>query len=106
VVLNASYPYIPDATDPITAAPLYYAGILVVGSTKGKLYFLDRDTGTTPGVALLRQYSFGSSETVSAIGFDPDVNRYMVSVSNSNSFVHDTRLYYFDLINDPTPSSP
>ncbi|HVY41144.1 MAG TPA: LamG domain-containing protein [Polyangia bacterium] len=104
VVLNASYPYTLDATDPIQSAPLYYAGILAVGSTKGKLYFVDRNTGTTPGVQIVREYAFGAAETISAIGFDPDVNRYMVSVSNVNTGIHDARLYYFDLVADPTPS--
>jgi hypothetical protein len=101
--LNAGYPYTPagGSGDPIQAAPLYYGGVLVVGSTGGKLYFLDRNTGT--GVSLIRQYAFGPSESVSGIGFDPNVNRYMVSTASSSS--NDGRLYYFDLVADPTPGS-
>ena len=102
-VLNASYPYTPSAGDPITAAPLYYNGVLAVGSTKGKLYFLDRNTGTTPAVSIIREYSFGSTESVSGIAFDPTVNRYMVTTANAST--NDGRLYYIDLITDPTPSS-
>jgi hypothetical protein len=102
-VLNAGYPYTPGAAgDAITAAPLYYAGVLAVGSTGGKLYFLDRNNGAS-SVALIRQYNFGSGESVSGIGFDPNVNRYMVTTANSSA--NDGRLYYIDLIADPTPGS-
>ncbi|HEY6478087.1 MAG TPA: PQQ-binding-like beta-propeller repeat protein, partial [Polyangia bacterium] len=103
--LNTAYPYTPagGAGDPITSAPLYYNGVLAVGSTGGKLYFLDRNTGnaTTP-VTVIREYQFGSSEAVSGIGFDPTANRYMVSTASSSG---DARLYYIDLIADPTPAS-
>jgi hypothetical protein len=101
-LLNASYPYTPSAGDAITAAPLYYNGVLVVGSTGGKLYFLDRNTGTTPGVSLIRAYNFGASESVSGVGFDPTVNRYMVTTASASS--KDGRLYYFDLVTDTTPA--
>ncbi|MFL5308517.1 MAG: LamG-like jellyroll fold domain-containing protein [Polyangia bacterium] len=101
--LNAGYPYTPPggAGDPITAAPLYYSGVLVVGSTGGKLYFLDRNTGT--GVSLIKEYNFGSNQSVSGIGFDVNVNRYMVTTASSSS--NDGRLYYFDLVSDPTNGS-
>jgi hypothetical protein len=101
--LNAGYPYTPSggSGDPIQAAPLYYGGVLVVGSMGGKLYFLDRNTGS--GVALIKQYAFGPGEAVSGIGFDPNVNRYMVSTASWPS--NDARLYYFDLVSDPTPGS-
>ena len=104
-LLNSAYPYTPagGAGDPITAAPLYNSGVLAVGSTGGKLYFLDRNTGTTPAVSIIREYNFGSTESVSGIAFDPTVNRYMVSTANAST--NDGRLYYIDLITDPTPSS-
>jgi hypothetical protein len=105
-LLNTTdYPYTPagGTGDPITAAPLYNSGVLAVGSTKGKLYFLDRATGTSPSVKIIREYAFGASESVSGIGFDPTVNRYMVSTANSST--NDGRLYYIDLIADPTPLS-
>jgi hypothetical protein len=101
-VLNASYPYTPSSGDPITSAPAYYNGILVVGSTGGKLYFLDRNTGTAPGVKIIKEYNFGASESVSGVGVDTNVNRYMVSTANSST--KDGRLYYFDLLADPTPT--
>ncbi len=102
--LNASYPYTPagGSGDVIAAAPLYYAGILVVGSTGGKLYFLDRNTGTTPGVSVVNQYYFGPNESVSGVGYDPSVNRYMVTTANASS--NDGRIYYFDQVSDPTAS--
>lgn len=102
-LLNAGYPYTPSAGDAITAAPLYYNGVLAVGSTGGKLYFLDRNTGTTPAVSIIREYNFGAAESVSGVGFDPAANRYMVTTANPAS--KDGRLYYFDLLTDPTPSS-
>ena len=105
-LLNTTdYPYTPvgGTGDPITAAPLYNSGILAVGSTKGKLYFLDRATGTSPSVKVLREYAFGASESVSGISLDPTSNRYLVSTANAAT--NDGRLYYIDLIADPTPGS-
>ncbi|HVY39162.1 MAG TPA: LamG domain-containing protein [Polyangia bacterium] len=101
---NTAYPYTPPgggSGDPITAAPLYYNGILVVGSTKGKLYFLDRNTGT--GVSIVKQYYFGPNESVSGIGYDPTFDRYMVTTANSSTL--DGRVYFFDSVSDPTSSS-
>jgi hypothetical protein len=103
VALNASYPLVLNASDPITAPPLYYGGVLAVGTTLGKLYFLDRNTGTAPGVSIISEYYFGPTEAVSGVAFDPNVNRYMVSTV-STSGVKDARLYYFDLVADPTPT--
>ncbi len=103
VTYNTTYPVTLDASDPITAAPLYYSGVLVVGTTKGKLYLLDRHTGLTSpnGVSTIATYSFGPTESVSTIAFDPDYSRYMVSTSSAAS---DGRIYYFDLVADPTPT--
>ncbi|HXU63695.1 MAG TPA: PQQ-binding-like beta-propeller repeat protein, partial [Polyangia bacterium] len=99
-VLNSSYPYTLDASDPITAAPLYYRGVLVVGTSKGKVYFIDRDTGG--GAAIIKMVDFGSTQSVSSIAFDSTTSRYMVSTSSA---ANDGRLYYFDLVSDPTSSS-
>jgi hypothetical protein len=109
IALNASgtpltgYPYLPGSTsDAIRTALLYANGVLVVGTTTGKLFFLDRNNGTT-GPALIRQYFFGPTEAVSGVGYDPGVSRYMVTTSDSSA--NDGRLYYIDLVSDPTPSS-
>ena len=106
VAVNASgaaltgYPFTPgSASDAIRAAPLYRNGILAVGTTTGKLYFYDRNNGTT-GPALLKQYDFGPTQMVSSVAFDSGGNRYMVSTSDPNS--KDGRLYFFDDITDPT----
>jgi fibronectin-binding autotransporter adhesin len=101
--LNTSYPYTLDASDPIAAAPLYSGGVLVVGTTMGKLYFLDRDTGnaTAPGgVSIIKMYSFGAGETVSTVAMDGNTSRIMVSTSSA---ANDGRLYYIDAVSDPTP---
>jgi hypothetical protein len=99
-VLNSAYPYTLDTSDPITAAPLFYSGVLVVGSTKGKVYFIDRNTGT--GASVISLVDFGSTQSVSRIAFDVTTARIMVSTS---SVANDGRLYYFDQVSDPTPSS-
>jgi len=101
--LLTGYPFTPGTTsDAIRSAPLYQGGILAVGTTTGKLFFIDRSTGSGP--ALLRQYSFGSGESVSGIAFDKNTSRYLVSTSSASA--KDGRLYTFDLISDPTSSFP
>lgn len=98
------YPYVPGSSaDAIRSAPLYYSGVLAAGTTTGKLYFIDRDNGTT-GPALIRQYTFGTGESVSGISFDPTTSRYMVATSSATA--KDGRLYYIDALSDPTPSAP
>jgi hypothetical protein len=106
VALNASgavltgYPYVPGATtDTIRTAILYLDGVLVVGTTTGKLFFLDRDNGTT-GPALIKQYYFGPTQTVSGIGYDPNAARYMVSTADPST--KDGRLYFLESVTDPT----
>ncbi|HXU63224.1 MAG TPA: discoidin domain-containing protein [Polyangia bacterium] len=97
------YPYRPGtSSDAVESAPLYCNGVLAVGTTTGKLFFLDRNNGTT-GPALIRAYAFGSTESVSGIAVDPSTYRYMVTTSDASA--KDGRLYYFDVISDPTPAS-
>jgi hypothetical protein len=97
------YPYTPGtASDAIRSALLYQGGVLVVGTTTGKLFFIDRSTGS--GVALIRQYYFGPTESVSGIAYDTTTSRYLVSTSDATA--KDGRLYAFDLISDPTNLSP
>jgi hypothetical protein len=109
IALNSSgaaltgYPFVPGATtDTIRTALLYSTGVLAVGTTTGKLFFIDRNNGTT-GPALIRQYAFGPSEAVSGIGYDSTVNRYMVSTADPAT--SNGRLYYIDVITDPTAST-
>ena len=101
--VTTDYPYTLNTSDPITAAPLYVNGVLAVATTLGKLYLLDRNTGLTSpgGVSILQEYSFGPAESVSTIGYDPNLSRYMVSTSSA---ANDGRIYYFDAVTDPTPT--
>jgi hypothetical protein len=97
----AGYPYLPGTgNDAIGTAILYSAGLLVVGTKTGKLFFLDRTTGAGP--ALIREYAFGPTEEVSGVAYDSNTNRYMVTTSDATT--KDGRLYYFDVLADPTPS--
>ena len=53
---------------------------------------------------MIRQYYFGPTEAVSGIGYDSNSNRYMVSTADPAT--NDGRLYYIDVIADPTPAAP
>ena len=98
-VYSAGYPMTPDSsTGPIRSALLYVEGVIVAGTTTGKLYFIDRSAAT-----LVRKYDFGPTESVSGIGYDANVNRFMVTTSDPAT--EDGRLHYIDRITDPTPSS-
>jgi Concanavalin A-like lectin/glucanases superfamily len=100
--LNTTYPY--AVSGAVTAAPLYYNGVLVVATSTGNLYFLDRNTGLASpnGVSIIKMVSFGTSQSISSIGFDVNSSHYLVSTSSS---AQDGRLYVFDLVSDPTPST-
>jgi hypothetical protein len=94
------YPYTPGTSaDSIRSAPLYLGGVLAIGTITGKLFLLDRNSGSGP--ALIRKYDFGSTESVSGIAYDPNTSRFMVSTSDAS--LKDGRLYYIDLVSDPTP---
>ena len=95
----AGYPLTPDlATDSIRAAPLYINGILMFGTTTGKLYIYDRTNGTAP--VLIQKYYFGPTQSVSGIGYDSNALRYMVTTADPTT--KDGRLYYFDAVTDPS----
>ena len=99
-VLAAGYPYTPGtASDSIRSALLYQGGVIAAGTTTGKLYFIDRNNGGS-GPALIREYYFGPTESVSGIGYDSNTSRYMVTTSDATT--KDGRLYYIDVIADPT----
>ena len=98
-VAVTGYPITPDlTTDSIRAAPLYLNGILIFGTTTGKLYFYDRTNGSGP--VLIRKYYFGPTQSVSGIGYDSNAQRYMVSTADPAT--KDGRLYFFDAITDPS----
>ncbi len=96
------YPYsLASSSDSIRSAPLYRGGVLLVGTTTGKLLLFDRNNGT--GASLIRQYYFGPTESVSGIAFDPQTSRYMVTTSDPSA--NDGKLYYIDAVTDPTPAA-
>jgi hypothetical protein len=99
---QTGYPYTPGAaSDAISTAPFYASGVLLVGTSTGKLWVIDRNAGSGP--APIRKYFFGSTESVSGIGFDASTNRYMITTSDSTA--KDGKLYYIDLVADPTSGS-
>jgi hypothetical protein len=101
--VKTGYPYVPGTTsDAIRSALLYFNGVLAVGTTTGKLFFIDRNNGST-GPALIREYYFGPTESVSGVGYDSNSSRYMVSTADPST--NDGKLYYIDLISDPTPGT-
>jgi hypothetical protein len=72
-------------------APLYRAGVIAIGSTAGKVYFIDQRSTSADApngvAALIRAYSFGSSVGINNISFDHDGNQYVIATG-------DGRLYY------------
>jgi hypothetical protein len=99
-VTQTGYPFVPGTTtDAIRSAPLYINGILLVGTTTGKLFIYDRNNGTT-GPAFIRQYYFGPTQAVSGVSYDSNVQRYMVSTADPTT--KDGRVYFIDAITDPT----
>jgi hypothetical protein len=99
---QTGYPYTPGAaSDAISTAPFYASGVLLVGTSTGKLWVIDRNAGSGP--AAIRKYFFGSTESVSGIGFDASTSRYMITTSDSTA--KDGKLYYIDLVADPTSGS-
>jgi len=88
------YPMTTLTTDPMRTAILYRSGVVAVGTTTGKLFFVNRRT-TSGGVPqLMREYYFGSSEQVSGIAYDSNTSRYLVTTSSSSS--KDGRLFTID----------
>ena len=81
-------------TDPMRTALLYRAGIIAVGTTTGKLFFVNRRTTSGGTPALMREYYFGATEQVSGIAFDSTANKYLVTTSSSTS--KDGRLFTID----------
>ena len=98
-VALTGYPFTPGSTSDAIRAVLYLNGVLAFGTTTGKLYFYDRNNGTT-GPALIREYDFGPTEMVSAVAYDGSSSRYMVSTADPTTT--DGRLYFFDQLTDPT----
>jgi outer membrane protein assembly factor BamB len=85
------------------SAPLYRSGVIAIGSTAGKVFFLDQRSTSAAApsavAALIRSFSFGSSVAINNISYDHDGGQYIVATS-------DGKLYYIhaSLVADPTSS--
>jgi hypothetical protein len=90
----AGYPMTSLTTDPMRMALFYRSGVVAVGTTTGKLFFVNRRTtaGGTP--VLMREYYFGSTQQVSGIAYDSNSNKFMVTTSAAGST--DGRFYMID----------
>ena len=93
-VVNANYPYRPGAsTDEFQTAPLYRAGVIVIGSTTGKVFVIDQNNGTGPAV----YQTFNFQSAISTIAYDTD-GYYVIGTA-------DGKLYYLNGVTDPTSGS-
>ena len=93
-LLNGNYPFRPGlSTDEFQTAPLYRSGVIVIGSTTGKVFVIDQNNGTGP--ALYQTFNFQSA--VSTISYDTD-GYYIVGTA-------DGKLYYLNGVTDPTSGS-
>ncbi|HEY0714354.1 MAG TPA: hypothetical protein VGF45_16850, partial [Polyangia bacterium] len=101
---KAGYPHQPgSSTNAFVSAPFHRTGVILAGTTTGTLYIIDQSTdGTAPG--LIRKYEFGSSNKVSAIAYNANISSYMVSTANETN--KDGKLYYIDVVSDPTSDYP
>ncbi len=95
------FPYRPSSSDVYASAPLYKSGILVVGTTTGTVYIIDINGGSGP--VLLYTYKFGATTNVSGIGYDNSSSRYMIATADPTN--KDGKLFYLDLVADPTSAS-
>ena len=77
------------------AAPLYRGGVIAIGTTAGKVYFVDQKSNAGGVPALISTFNFEAG--VSSISWDLDGSQYMVGTS-------DGKLYYLNQVSDPTSS--
>jgi hypothetical protein len=101
------YPYRPGtSSDIFETAPLYRAGILAVGTTAGKVYFIDHRTALVGTPGLQSSYDFCTTATctnsaISSIAFDFDgtvsgkIGQYVIGTA-------DGKIYFVSSITDPT----
>jgi hypothetical protein len=85
------YPIQPAAGEAITTAPLYQAGIMVVGTSSGSVFVINRRTLTGGTPATIATYKLGSA--VSTISYNANTNSstgaYMVGTSAGKLFFID-----------------
>ena len=96
------FPYQPSASDAYDAAPFYNVGVMVAGTTTGKLYVIDVNGGSGP--VLKQTYRFGATTKVSGIGYDKGSANYMIATSDATN--KDGKLFYIAAYTiDPSPGS-
>jgi hypothetical protein len=102
--LITGYPFTTGNTgDAFQTAPLYRNGVIVMGTTTGTLYVIDRNSnGSVPNI--IQTYKFGPTVQVSGIGYDSTLGAYLVSTADPS--VKAGKLYYISATTDPTPSFP
>jgi hypothetical protein len=97
--LLSGYPFRPGlSTDVFTTAPLVSNGIIAIGTTGGKVFFIDQQNASS-APTLLRTYNFNSA--ISSISYDRNSSvsgEYMITTA-------DGRMFYISRITDPTPSN-
>jgi hypothetical protein len=99
------YPWRPGtSSDIFETAPLYRAGVVVIGSKIGKLYVVDHRTVTAGTPALIASYDFCTSATctsgsaINSVGYDFDTGtQYVVGTA-------DGKIFYISSSTDPTNS--
>jgi hypothetical protein len=111
-VYYSGFPWRPtggSTTDPFVTAPVYVtglgganAGVIAIGSSTGKVFFIDqKNLAMTPAPALIRMYHVGSA--VSAIAYratNSSSGTFLVSTANGKTFYIDSAD-----VADPTPTS-
>ena len=95
----SGYPFQPGGSSQIfETAPLYRDGLIVIGSTTGRVYFIDQqNTSNVPAVT--RMLNFGSA--ISSLAYDYNSatsGEYMIGTA-------DGKVYHISKIADPTPSN-
>lgn len=101
-VISSGYPFRPGTSaDHFETAPLYRNGVIAIGATTGRVFFIDQQNASNQP-ALIRAYDFGPN-AVSAISYRRNTattGEYMVGTEGG-------RLYYIDAstVADPTTSN-
>jgi hypothetical protein len=99
--LVSGYPIRPtggSSSDSFVSAPVYIDGVIVYGSSTGKVFVIDQQNASS-APALIQMYHFGSA--VSSIAFDnrgTAAGQFMIGTN-------DGHLYYLDYVTDPTPAN-
>ena len=86
--LVSGYPFRPGlSTDEFQTAPLFRAGLIVIGSVSGKVFIVDESAGST-----YKTFNFQSA--ISTISYDID-GQYLIGTASG-------KLYYLASVTDPT----